>query len=59
MANEDKQIAFTATNRLYIRASVNMKIKSVERQMKNETNGEIIRLRMEEIKELNAIIGKL
>lgn len=58
-ANQNKSIELTALNRAYIRAALNLKAKSVERAMKNETNPEVIRIRSEEMKAIAECVAKL
>lgn len=58
-SNETKNVELTALNRAYMRAALNLKAKSVERAMKNESNPDIIRIRVEEMKVIQECIGKL
>lgn len=58
MANE-KVATFTDLERAQIRVAINMKVKSIERLMKNETSTEVLKLRTKEIEQHREITNKL
>lgn len=55
----DKQISVNDLERAQIRVAIAMKIKSIERLMKNETSPEVLKLRTKEIEQHQAIVHKL
>lgn len=55
----DKTLALNDLERAQIRVAINMKIKSIERLMKNETSPEVLKLRTKEIEQHQQINQKL
>lgn len=55
----DKQVSLNDLERAQIRNAINMKVKSIERLMKNETSTEVLKLRTKEIEQHKDITNKL
>lgn len=55
----DKANTFNDLQRAQIRVAINMKIKSIERLMKNETSTEVLKLRTKEIEQHRDILNAL